>query len=442
MMHIATHMDVRRQRIERFIRDSPWDPEAIEQQLNEELPEAFQGEDAALILDGMAIPKKGQHSVGVARQWCGVKGKVDNCQVVVNLTLARPGEQRNKDQVTWPLGSRLYLPKRWAGVDGAFEDAAEQAFYEDLRAKTGVPEQVEHRSKSEIGLDLIDRARAAGVEHRCVLADANFGRDGGFRRQLRDWGMPYAVGLKPSELRVIPADTPIENPGPNGERGPNPKHPRYPEDVDPFSPGELFDRVDAEGAWEEITFAEGTKGKLSGLFYRVRVRVVEKVQHRWVSDEGAWLVLEKRPAEQERRAYLCWGLDQQTGASGEGAPERLSLGELARLVHVRWTIERFHQDIKDTLGAEEFQGRSWGGFHRHMAMVLLAHAFIAMLRADSEGDGDGEGLASFEEVVHQVTWERGVQLLMREESVDRGRAEELASGLYREWFSKRVNPGK
>lgn len=439
MMHIATHMDVRRQRIERFIRDSPWDPEAIEAELNQNPPAAFQGPTAQLLLDGMGIPKKGKHSVGVARQWCGETGKIDNCQVVVNLTLTRPGDQANRDQVTWPLGSRLYLTKQWAGVDDAYDDAGQAAFFQELREATGVPDEVAFRSKPEIGLGLVRRALDAGIEHRCTNADAGFGRDGGFRQQLRAWQEPYVVGVKPSELRVIPADTVLEEPGPNGQRGPNPKHPRYPKGVDPVSPLEIAERADEEDAWEEIVFAQGTKGPLSSLFYRERVRTVGKVQKRWVTDEVAWLLLEKR--EGEIKAYVCWGVDQVTDAPGDDAPERLSLGELAGIAHGRWAIERFHQDIKDTLGAKEFQGRSWGGFHRHMAMVLLAHAFIATLRVE-EGASAVAGLPSFEAVVHQVTWERGVQLLMREEPVDRGRAEELTSELYREWFATRVNPGK
>lgn len=431
MTHIATHMNVRRQRVERFVRESPWTPDAVEQELNDHPPKAFQGPDAALILDGMGVPKKGRHSVGVARQWCGATGKIDNCQVVVNLTLARPGKPRNKDQVTWPLGSHLYLPKAWAGVEGAYKTPQEKAEYADLRRDARVPDDVVFRTKSEIGLALIERALDAGVRHGCVVADANFGRDGGFRKQLRAWEEPYVVGVKPGDLRVIPATTPIEAPGPQEGPGPGATHPRYPEGVQPASPKEIADRVDEADAWEDIVFAEGTKGELSGRFYVERVRTVEKVQHRWVFEEVAWLVLEQRDGE--LKAYLCWGLDRATGASSMDAPAELSLQELAEVAHLRWTVERFHQDIKDTLGADEFQGRTWGGFHRHMAMVLLAHAFVATLRVEQ---GEREGLPSFEEVVRRVTRERGVQALMRDEGVGREVAERLVDRLLREWFAR------
>jgi SRSO17 transposase len=112
-------MWVDQERLERFVRKSPWEHENVETKLRERVPEAIQTEDAALIVDGMGIPKSGENSVGVVRQWCGATGKIDTCQVTVNCTLARPGERQNADQLTWPLGMRLYLPKKWSGADDA-----------------------------------------------------------------------------------------------------------------------------------------------------------------------------------------------------------------------------------------------------------------------------------------------------------------------------------
>lgn len=430
---IASRMSADQERLERFVRESPWEHDAVQRHLQQTVPDGFQGPDAVLILDGLGFPKQGDHSVGVARQWCGATGKIDNCQVTVNLTLCTPDEERNADQVTWPLGMQLFLPKTWAGVDEAYTDDEERFRYEGLRDKARVPESIGYRSKPEIGLDLIDQALENDLEHGCVVADANFGRDGGFRKQLRAWDEAYVVGVQPSKLRVIPAQTPIEEPGPTQGRGPSSKHPRYPEAIEPVSAVAIAERVEVENAWERVSWGEGTKGELSGLFYRERVRTVEKVQHRWVFKEVAWLVLEKREDEGEVRAYLCWGLDQATQAPGDDAPAEVSLAGLAGIAHVRWTIERFHQDIKQVLGAGDFQGRTWRGFHHHLSAVLLAHAFIAQQRAQAEEEGR---LPSFEETVERIVEETAVQRLMANHGFDRVKARGVAVDMLRgfsEW---------
>jgi SRSO17 transposase len=131
---LAKQMATDQKQLERFIRESPWEHENVETHLREQAPAAMQGSTAALIVDGVGFPKKDDHSVGVGRQWCGVSGKVDNCQVAVNLTLATPGGQRNADQVTWPMGMQLYLPKKWAREDDSvYDDQEERERYARLR---------------------------------------------------------------------------------------------------------------------------------------------------------------------------------------------------------------------------------------------------------------------------------------------------------------------
>lgn len=127
---LATRMNAHQERLERFVRESPWVYAAVETHLRQAASEAFQGDAAALIVDGMGIPKKGNHSVGVYQQWCGATGKLDNCQVTVNCTLARPGDDLNADTVSWPLSMRLYLPKKWiCEDDSVYDDQAEREDY-------------------------------------------------------------------------------------------------------------------------------------------------------------------------------------------------------------------------------------------------------------------------------------------------------------------------
>jgi SRSO17 transposase len=125
---------------------------------------------------------------------------------------------------------------------------------------------------------------------------------------------------------------------------------------------ELSAELDKE-EWTEVTWAEGTKEPLSRRFFRSRVRVIENVRQRWVSDETTWLLLED--GEDKLKAWLCWGVDDW------------NLEELVRYAHLRWAIEQFHVDAKQVLGLDQFEGRSWKGWPHHVTLVLLTHAFIA-----------------------------------------------------------------
>ncbi len=150
----------------------------------------------------MGIPKSGEDSVGVARQWCGATGKVDNCQVTVNCTLARPGERQNADQLTWPLGMRLYLPKKWAGADDAeYEDQQQRERFAQRREDANIPDDIEHRTKLEIAAGLVEHVVSADIEHGCVVADQNYGKSRSFRQKLRglDDGRLWILSF-PTEL--------------------------------------------------------------------------------------------------------------------------------------------------------------------------------------------------------------------------------------------------
>lgn len=420
---LATRMNVDQEQLERFVRESPWEHEQVEEHLRETAPPAVQGPEATLIVDGMGIPKKGDHSVGVARQWCGATGKIDNCQLTVNCTLARPGQDRNADQVTWPLGSRLYLTKKWAGADDAdYDDQHERERYARRREEAAIPEAVAYQPKYAIAVDLIEQAIEDDIEHACVVADTNYGMRSTFRERLRELGEPYVLEVETGRPLVIPEDSAIIEPGPTLGGGPPRQYPTYSEEIDPETAADIADQLD-EDAWTEVTWNEGTKGNLGGSFYRKRIRVVTDTTNRRVGEETGWLLLQRDhgPAD-ELKVWICWDLDEMT------------LEELIAWAHLRWTIERFHRDIKQVLGADEFQGRTWRGFHHHMTVVLLTQAFVAEQRLDT--GTDGERLDSFEAVARRLVREAAIQRLMDKHGFDRETAEEVGVDMlkgFSEW---------
>lgn len=421
---LAVQLHTDQEQLERFIRESPWDHATVQAALRNRIPAPVQGSDAALVVDGMGIPKSGDHSVGVGRQWCGATGKVDNCQVTVNCTLARPGERQNSDQVTWPLGMRLYLPKKWTNTDeSVYEEAAEQDYYAQLRQDASIPEDVEYQPKYEIAADMIEQIVATCPDHACVVGDTNYGKHLSFRSSLRDLDEPYVLGVEPTRFVVIPEETEIIDPD---KAGPGRKHAAFRGDVETETPTEVADRVGDHEDWTRVYWNQGTKEALSGEFYRERVRVVKRTHQRWVTDETGWLLVKncEDDDDQERdvRAWFCWELDEA------------SLEELVSWAQLRWTVERFHQDIKQELGADEYQGRTWKGFHHHLAVVMVAHAFVASHRLRT--GTDRTGLASFESVVRMIVRESAIQRLIDAYGFDRAKATAVALDMltsYSDW---------
>lgn len=245
MRGIAKRVHLPEDRVRRFISQAPWNHQALQDHLAENIPEMIRDPAACLLVDEVGLVKDGNHSVGVARQYSGAAGKVDNCQVAVDLIYAVPGET-NPDQKTWPLGMEIYLPNAWCQDQGR-------------RDQVGVPDEVTFRTKPRIALDMIQRARKAGVEHGCVGADAVYGDTKDFRQQLRAWESPYALGITPSKHRVIPPDAPIEPAGSNPGPGRPSTHDRYLETVQARSPKEIADGVED---WQRIEWTQGSDGPL------------------------------------------------------------------------------------------------------------------------------------------------------------------------------------
>lgn len=425
---LAKRVNTDQERLERFVRESPWEHTEVKRHLCATAPDIVQGSDAAVIIDGMGIPKQGDHSVGVTDQWCGASGGVDNCQVTINCTLARPGERCNADQVTWPLGSRLYVPKGWTDKDDSvYDDQHERERYAQLQEDAGIPDDIEYQPKYDIAADLVEQAVQADIDHACVLGDTNFGRRSSFRERLRDLGEPYLLEIETSRLNVVPEEAEVLEPGPTDGPGPARQYHTVPDEIETETAAEIVEDLDEDG-WMEVTWNEGTNGDLTGSFHRTRVRVCTDAYFGRVGEETGWLLLQRdhqsgtNDGEGELKAWMCWGLDEA------------SLEELVTWAHLRWTIEQFHRDIKQILGADEFQGRTWRGFHHHIAVVLLTQAFVASQRLET-GE-EYAGFDSFEEAAQRVVRMAAIQRLMEKHGLDRKTAEEVGVDMLRgfsEW---------
>jgi SRSO17 transposase len=333
-----------RQRLQQCVVVSPWDAGALFARvacvLDRDLPDV-----TALVVDDTGFPKKGHHSVGVARQYSGTLGRTDNCQVATSLHLA--GERGSGC-----IGMRLYLPESWT-ADRARGRAA------------GVPDTVAFAPKWQHALDLLDAAVAAGVRRHVVLGDAAFGEVTAFRDALTARGLSYVLRV-PSNLVVWAPGTRFAVPGNRAATG----RPRStPRPVTPTTPLTLA-ALAATLRHRRVTWREGSRGRQASRFAAVRVRVA----HRHAEGAGpgpeVWLVSEWPRTESAPTKYYLSSL-----------PATTSLRALVRFGKLRWRIERDYQELKGELGLDHFEGRTWNGFHHHVALCAGAHAFLALRRA-------------------------------------------------------------
>lgn len=332
------------EQLHHFVATSPWDTAPLEAVLAGEGQRLVGGADAVLIIDDTTLLKQGKHSVGVARQYSGAAGKKANCQALVSLTLARA-------EVPVPLALRLFLPEEWRSNPARCR-------------KAGVPEErIPARSKMEIALEELDRLAGLGVEFGWVLADAGYGMSAEFRRALSERGLHWAVGIAKTQ-KVYPADVELLPPPPPKRKGRAPKHPL------PTAERQSVEAVLAALPWRRVTWRNGTKGALWARFAAVRVRVADgpvnsRAQH--LPGEEAWLVGEER-ASGEVKYYLT------------NHPARTSLRQIAGTIKARWACEQAHQQMKEELGLDHFEGRSWSGLHHHAVLTMIAYGFLQHLR--------------------------------------------------------------
>src|SRR5271168_3307754 len=335
-----------------FVAAGVWDAAPLETELLVQADRLVGGSDAVLVIDDTAVPKKGTHSVGVAAQYASALGKTANCQTLVSLTLAR-------GEVPVMVALRLFLPDSWIGNRRRLDRAGVPAAYRTAR------------SKPEIALAEIDRVTSAGVRFGCVLADAGYGLSAPFRQGLTARKLAWAVGI-PRHLKVYPVGVRLIWPNTKVRGRPRKRH--VP-DVLSIAAEDML----AAAKWRTVSWSSGRKARLKARFAAVRVhvadgppqRIWDKGQQHLPGDE-AWLIGELRVSG-EKKYYLA------------NLPARTDLRSLAATIKARWICEQAHQQLKEELGLDHFEGRSWQGLHRHALMTMIAYAFLQHRRLAHAG---------------------------------------------------------
>jgi SRSO17 transposase len=299
------------------------------------------------IVDDTGFPKKGKHSVGVARQYCGELGKQENCQVAVSLSVAN-------DRASLPVSWRLYLPEAWA------EDPKR-------RAKAGVPEETGFETKPAIALGQVRQALAEGVPAGIVLGDAGYGDETGFRVGVGDLGLRYVLGIRPATSVWPPGMAPLP-PAPWSGRGRPPARLRRSPEHRPVSAKELAQGL-PQRAWRTITWREGSRAVLTSRFAAVRVRPAHRDTLRSEPWPEEWLLIERPRGAAEPTKYWLSNL-----------PPRTAVRDLVHAAKARWVIERDYQELKQEIGLGHYEGRGWRGFHHHASLCVAAYGFLAAER--------------------------------------------------------------
>ena len=345
-----SNVQATRQSLHHLVAKAPWSDQTLLDRVREQALPAMQkqGEIVAWIVDDTGFPKKGKHSVGVTRQYCGQVGKQENCRVAVSLSVA-----------TWtsslPVAYRLYLPKDWA------EDT-------ERREKAEVPEDVEFQTKPEIALNQIRAAVEADVPRGVVLADAAYGINTEFRDALTELKLQYVVGVQSSLTVWEPGTQPLP-PQPRGKRGRPPRFLQRTAEHQPVSVKQLAANLPSS-AFQQVTWREGTDRKLQSRFAAVRVRPAHRDYEKAEPHAEHWLLIEWPRSESEPTKYWISTL-----------PPATSLKALAKIAKQRWSIERDYQELKQELGLGHFEGRNWRGFHHHATLCLAAYGFLVAERS-------------------------------------------------------------
>ena len=333
------------QAMQQFVNQSPWDHEAVLFALRRQMLARRTAAEAVLVLDDTSLPKQGRHSVGVARQYCGALGKIANCQSVVTWHWAGPA-------VHWPLAAQLYLPSVWTD--------------DPLRlTRAGVPIEAQRfQEKWRIGLALLDGMKPQLPVYRAIVFDAGYGVVLPLLAELEKRGEPYIAQI-PSNVAAWPADAVATLKGP--DTGRPRKHARVNDRrVQPLQAIEWRDRLLTEPRrWTTARLPRADGASVRAVALRVQASQ-RRVRFR---QPGAsrWLLLEQL-GDGTFKYHLS------------NLPADTPVAELVRLAHQRWTIEQGYQQLKEELGLDHFEGRSWRGLHHHLTLCFLAYAFLARLR--------------------------------------------------------------
>jgi SRSO17 transposase len=336
------------QALQHFITHATWDPQPVWRRVLELLPVRA----GLLVIDDTSFPKQGRHSVGVARQYCGALGKIANCQVATTTLLWAKGR-------AWMLGAALYLPKEWT------RDRA--------RCERGyVPETLRFQEKWRLALTLLRRARAAGLTLTGVLADAAYGDVTVFREALHRLQLPYALGIS-SHLTVFRGTPRVAPPASATRRGRPPTRFELLDEVTPIAVSTLAATLPAR-AWRRVTWHhEHQVTRWTAEFAAVRITPAHGWQRGRLLPE-IWLLAQRPVGRLKIAKYFFIHL-----------PARTTLTRLVWLAHQRWAIEQQYQHLKDELGLDHFEGRSYPGWNRHVVLTAVAYTFLQQERRHTRG---------------------------------------------------------
>jgi SRSO17 transposase len=339
------------QSLHHFVADAPWSDEALLTRVRDQVLPAMekQGPVVAWIVDDTGFPKKGTHSVGVARQYCGQLGKQDNCRVAVSLSVA-------SWSASLPIAYQLYLPE-----EGWAKDSKR-------RHQAGVPEQIGFQTKPQIAVQQIRRAVEANVRRGVVLADAAYGTDGQFRAGLTELNLLYVAGV-PSTMTVwAPGTQPMPAKPWSGQGRPT-RLLRRDRQHQPVTVKQLALGLPSS-AWKDITWRAGKQRPLRSRFAALRLRPAHRDYWQAEPHPEEWLLIEWPRGEAEPTKYWTSTLPSET-----------KLKDLVRMAKHRWIIERDYEELKQELGLGHFEGRGWRGFHHHATLCIAAYGFLVIERS-------------------------------------------------------------
>ena len=352
------HASAKHQSLHHFVAKASWSDQALLRRVAQwVVPQMDFSTGGWWIIDDTGFPKKGKHSVGVARQYCGVLGKQDNCQVAVSVSLAC-------EMGSIPVAWQLYLPAIWA------QDKAR-------RAKAGVPEAIEFATKPQIALQQMRDLLAQGAPQHCVLADAGYGIDYAFRQGLSDMGLAYMVGITAAVVVWPPGVQPLPPKSYSGMGRPS-VMPRRTAVRQPMSVKALALAL-PDSAFHTISWREGSNARLTGRFAALRVRCAGSNVGKARLLPEQWLLIEWLADQAEPEKYYLSTL-----------PETAAINDLVAAAHMRWRIERDYQDLKQDLGLGHYEGRGWTGFHHHASLSIAAYGYLMALRLRTGKDVGGK----------------------------------------------------
>ena len=340
--------EVHYQALHHFVASSPWDWRPVRRRLAEVLTAALA--PTAWVVDDTGFPKDGPCSVGVGRQYCGTLGKRANCQLGVSVNAVT-------EHASCPLDWRLFVPESW-----------DEEVMAARRAACHLPDEVRHRPKWQLVLDMLDELAGWGLVPPVLVADCGYGEVGEFRWGLEGRQIDYVVEVR-SDTSAYPEQA-RPTAAPSKGRGRRPR-PRY-----HHQPASLAELATSAGqqAWVELVWRRGSRGLQRGRFLALRVRPAGVTPRRLARQAGGelpvcWLLAEWPKGKPEPTKYWLANL-----------PETTPIVELVRLARSRWRVEQDYRECKGALGLDHFEGRSWPGWHHHVTLVSAAHGFLTLER--------------------------------------------------------------